>query len=329
MTTLAQMPASPPATAAAPPATAALAIAHLSHRYGKRAALDDVSLEIAPGERFALLGPNGSGKSTLFKLVSTLLSPQKGTVSVFGRDVAGQRDAVRKAIGVVFQQPALDKQLTAMENVLCHAALFNIPKKAADKLAAELFARFNIASRAGERVMNLSGGMRRKVELAKALVPRPKLLLLDEPSTGLDVSARIELWRLLDDLKKQSGITVVLSTHLMDEADRCDRIAILNEGKLLDVQTPDTFKTRLGGDVITLRGPDLDTLAAALRERLQLDPQRAGDTLRVEREKAHLYIPHLIEAVPGMIDSLTIGRPTLDDVFVRLTGRQLSGDDDA
>lgn len=302
----------------------ALSVSKVAYRYGERVALGGISFAVAPGQMFGLLGPNGSGKSTLFKLLSTILAPQSGAMQIFGVDVAKDPAAVRRLIGVVFQSPALDKQLTVAENLRYHARLYGIPRKPAEARTNALLKRFDLLARRDELVLKLSGGLRRKVELAKAILTRPKLLILDEPSTGLDVSARIELWQLLGELRQeQDGPTVLLTTHLMDEADRCDRLAILDEGKLLADETPDALKDAIGGDVIRFTGPDLPHLREVLRAKLNVDAQAIDGRLHIERPGAHLFVPHLIEAAPGLIDSITVGRPTLDDVFVKLTGRRL------
>lgn len=309
----------------------AIEINHLSHRYGDRQALSDVSLAVPSGELFCLLGPNGSGKSTLFKIISTLLPVQGGEASVFGLDLKTRSAEVRRKIGVVFQHPALDKQLTVAENLRFHARLYGISAAGVKAKMGPLLERFAIADRANEFVSSLSGGMRRKVELAKALLAAPQLLILDEPSTGLDVAARIELWRLLGELRiaekaKGGDLTVVLTTHLMDEADRCDRLAVLDRGKLLAVETPDALKNRLGGDIITLTSRDPAALKETLKQTLGIDAADFDGRLRIERPAAHLFIPQLIEAAPGQIDSVSVGRPTLDDVFIQMTGRGLTAE---
>ena len=301
----------------------ALSIRNVSYHYGQRQALDGVSFDVTPGRIYGLLGPNGSGKSTLFKLLSTIIPVQAGRVSVFGQDLDADPSAVRRTIGVVFQQPALDKQLTVSENLRYHARLYGIGRAEATRDIAALLARFDLADREKELVASLSGGMRRKVELAKAILTKPRLLLLDEPSTGLDVAARIELWRLLTELRSAGEMTVLLTTHLMDEADRCDRLAILDQGKLLADATPDALKGQVGGDVITFSGPQVGLLRQTVEARLGITVQQVEQSLRIERPAAHLFVPHLIEAAPGLIESVTVGRPTLDDVFVRLTGRRL------
>ena len=306
----------------------AITLSNLSHRYGERQALDNVSLAVRPGELFCLLGPNGSGKSTMFKIISTLLPVQSGEAKVFDLDLKTQPAEIRHRIGVVFQHPALDKQLTVAENLRFHARLFGLSAADVKARMGPLLERFGLADRANELVESLSGGMRRKVELAKALLAAPQLLILDEPSTGLDVSARIELWRLIGELRtaeKERGgdLTVVLTTHLMDEADRCDRLAILDRGKLLAVDTPAALKDRLGGDVITLTTADAAVLQQRLKQSLGLDAHPFENRLRIERPEAHKLIPQLIEAAPGLIDSVSVGRPTLDDVFIQMTGRGL------
>jgi len=306
----------------------AITLSNLSHRYGERQALDNVSLAVRPGELFCLLGPNGSGKSTMFKIISTLLPVQSGEAKVFDLDLKTQPAEIRHKIGVVFQHPALDKQLTVAENLRFHARLFGLSAADVKARMGPLLERFGLADRANELVESLSGGMRRKVELAKALLAAPQLLILDEPSTGLDVSARIELWRLIGELRtaeKERGgdLTVVLTTHLMDEADRCDRLAILDRGKLLAVDTPAALKDRLGGDVITLTTADAVELQQKLKQLLGIDAHPFENRLRIERPEAHKLIPQLIEAAPGLIDSVSVGRPTLDDVFIQMTGRGL------
>lgn len=302
----------------------ALQVENVAFRYGERVALDGISFNVRPGEMMGLLGPNGSGKSTLFKLLSTILAPQSGAMAVFGIDVATRPAEVRRKIGVVFQSPALDKQLTVAENLRYHARLHGINKSQAESEMGGLLERFKLTDRRNELVQSLSGGMRRKVELAKAILAKPKLLLLDEPSTGLDVAARIELWQLLAELRQSDpGLSILVTTHLMDEADRCDRLAILDEGKLLADEAPDKLKDRIGGDVIRFTGPDLPLLRNMLAEKLKVDATLVDGALRIERPSAHLFVPHLIEAAPGLIESITVGRPTLDDVFVKLTGRRL------
>lgn len=308
---------------ASPATTPAVQIEDVGYRYGQRVALSGVSLEIAAGEIFGLLGPNGSGKSTLFKLLSTLVPLQEGSIRVQGHDVARDPGAVRRQIGVVFQHPALDKHLTVLENLRYHARLFGLSGAQITRRAGELLERFGLADRAGEIVSTLSGGMRRKVELIKALLPRPRVLILDEPSTGLDVNARLDLRNTLETLRKSGDLTVILTTHLMDEADHCDRLAVLDGGRVLKTATPEALKDEIGGDVITVGGSNLEALEIAVRERLNLSPSRLHDRIRFERPQAHLFVPELITALPGLIDTVSIGRPTLDDVFVHLTGRQL------
>ena len=303
-----------------------VAVSHLTYRYGPRTALDDLSLAVAPGEIFGFLGPNGSGKTTLFHILSTLLAAPAGAVRMFGRDVATDTAEVRRRIGVVFQSPSIDRQLTATENLRHHGHLYGLGgRDLEDRIAANL-ARVGLGDRAGERTEAFSGGMRRRVELAKGLLNHPDVLLLDEPSTGLDPAARIDLWRTLAGVR-DAGVTVLVTTHLMDEADRCDRLAVLAAGKLLACDTPAVLKDRIGGDVITVRSADPAALQARLRERLDVSAELVGDVLRLERPRGHEFVPRVIEAAPGMVESIAVGKPTLEDVFIRLTGRSLASGD--
>lgn len=300
-------------------------IDRLTHSYADRAAVDDLSLCVQPGEIFGFLGPNGSGKTTLFRILSTLIAAPADRVKLFGMDLKTHRDEIRQRIGVVFQSPSLDKQLTARENLRHQGHLYGLSGGELNEQIDELLSRVRLTDRQHERVSTFSGGMRRRVELAKGLLHRPSLMLLDEPSTGLDPGARIDLWQILKDVQK-SGVTVLLTTHLMEEADQCDRLAIMDKGKLLACDTPAALKSTIGGDVITVATREPTKAAQWVKEKLELTAEVIEGTLRIEAADGHLLIPKLIEALPGQVDSITLGRPTLQDVFVKLTGHGLDGD---
>jgi ABC-2 type transport system ATP-binding protein len=316
--------------------TSSVQTEHLTHRYGERVALHELTFSVAAGEIVALLGPNGSGKTTLFRILSTLVAPQAGRTAIFGLDLAdvAQRDAVRRKIGVVFQNPALDKQLTAEENLTYHGHLYGLGGAQLRARVRELLGRVNLLDRAAERVSTFSGGMRRRVEVAKGMLHRPQLMLLDEPSTGLDPSARGQVWGYLSEVRKSDGVTVLLTTHLMDEADRCDRVAIMDAGKLVAFDTPAALKERVGGDVITLKTRDVEGVRAVLKEKFGIDVARAGagagdeSTIRLERPRGHEFVPVLIEALPGFVESVSVGKPTLEDVFLHMTGRRFRAEEE-
>jgi ABC-2 type transport system ATP-binding protein len=298
----------------------AIRISHVSHRYGERTALSDVSLEIREREIFGFLGPNGSGKTTLFRILSTLVSPIEGTVTIAGLDLRDSREAVRRNIGVVFQSPSLDKQLTAEENLRHHGHLYGLRGAELEKRIDEMLARVGLAQRPRELVGTFSGGMRRRVELAKGLLTRPKILLLDEPSTGLDPGARIDLWRYLREIRDESGTTILVTTHLMDEAEHCDRLAIMDAGKVAACDTPEALRSRIGADVITLTGDDPDGIVSVIRERFGIAAERVDAVVRIERERGHEFIPPLMEALAGRVRAVSLGKPTLEDVFIDVTG---------
>jgi ABC-2 type transport system ATP-binding protein len=308
-------------------------VARLRHAYGERVALDDVSFSVSAGEIFAFLGPNGSGKTTLFRILSTLLPAAPGTVRVLGMDAAEQRDGVRRHIGVVFQSPSLDKQLTARENLTHQGHLYGLRGTELARRVEQVLAAVGLADRAGERVDRFSGGMRRRVEIAKGLLHRPRVLLMDEPSTGLDPAARIDLWRYVRQISGNGsgggGVTVLLTTHLMEEADQADRLAIMDRGRLIACDTPGALKERIGGDVITVSSRRPEAVRNALRDRLGVEAQAVGAVLRLEMLRGHEFVPRLIEAAPGLVDSISVGKPTLEDVFIRLTGQRLAEDGDA
>jgi ABC-2 type transport system ATP-binding protein len=301
----------------------ALEVVHLRHRYGERVALDDVGFAVAQGEIFGLLGPNGGGKTTLFKVVSTLLFPTEGTVRVFGDDVVSDPAAVRRRLGVVFQHAALDARLTVEENLRHQGHLYGLSGRALTARIGEVLARVRIEDRRRDLVSTLSGGLQRRAEVAKALLHRPQLLVLDEPSTGLDPSARRDIWQDLTALRRQEGTSVILTTHLMDEAAACDRVAILDLGKLVALDTPEALTSAIGGDVVQVTTRDPQGLAARVAERFGVRAKVVDGKVHIERDRAHEFIAELVESFPGEIDAVTFGKPTLEDVFVRFTGRRL------
>ena len=302
----------------------ALTINNLSHRYGDRDALKAVSFCVATGSIFALLGPNGGGKTTLFRIVTTLMSTSPGGAAVFGRDVAEAPADVRRRIGVMFQSPALDAQLTVRENLACHGNLYHLRGRALVDRIATTLSLVGLEDRADDDVWTLSGGLQRRVELAKALLPEPQLLILDEPSTGLDPGARREIWDHLVRLRDQRGTTVVLTTHLMDEASRVDQVGVLHEGRLVALGAPDDLVADIGGDVILIEARELETLATNIRERFRETVEILEGHLRIEHPCGHEFVTDLVEAFPRQIDAVTFGKPTLEDVFLHHTGQRFS-----
>lgn len=298
--------------------------AGLRRVFGDRVALDNVGFSVGEGEIFGLLGPNGGGKTTLFRILSTLLLPSGGAARVCGHDVAREPAAVRQCLGVVFQSPSLDPQLSVAENLRYGGNLYGMHGAALEDRLREMADALRVADRLNDRVKVLSGGLQRRVEIAKSLLPRPRVLLLDEPSTGLDPVARVDLWSILEQLRTKFSMTVVLTTHLMDEGERCDRVAILHHGKLLACDTPSALRATVGSDVLTLTGRDPAVLAEKLQAKFGWSASLQDASVRVEIPSAHEQVARIVEAFPGEIQSVTAGRPTLEDVFVRLTGERLS-----
>lgn len=303
-----------------------LAVRDLTHRYGDRPALSGVSLDVAPGELFGLLGPNGGGKTTLFRIATTLVPPTAGSAEVFGHDAVAEPTAVRRALGVVFQQPALDAELTVRENLRFHGALVGLRGAALDERIASVLGTFGLADRTGDRVKALSGGLARRADLARGLLHRPALLLLDEPTTGLDPTARRELWAALARLRRDEGTTVVVATHLMEEAERCDRVGILDRGRLVALGAPADLTAELGDETLWLESDEPESLAASLHAQFGLGSRLVGRTVLVEAEDAPAVLARVYAAFPERIASATVRRPTLDDVFAARTGTAFSPD---
>jgi ABC-2 type transport system ATP-binding protein len=305
----------------------AIQVESLSHRYGERVALDDISFGVHPAEIFGLLGPNGSGKTTLFRILTTLMVPSSGRAQIAGFDPVKQPNEVRRRIGVVAQAQSVDVKLTASENLMHQGHLYGLSGAKLKQRISEMLQRVGLSDRANDLVETFSGGMQRRVELAKGLMHRPSVLLLDEPTTGLDPGARRDLWLYLDTLREQEGVTVLVTTHLMEEAERCHRLAILSHGKLVGLGTPAELKSEIGGDVIQFEAENAETLAARIRQRFGVTCSVDENMVRLERAQGHRFAADVMEAFAGEIRSINVSRPTLEDVFISRTGHRFWTED--
>jgi len=305
-----------------------ISVQNIIHRYESRTALNGVSFEVRPAELFGLLGPNGSGKTTLFRILSTLMIPTGGRAIVMGCDAAQDPASVRRQIGVVFQAPSVDPKLTAYENLWHQGHLYGLRGSPLNRRVGEILARVGLADRAKERVETFSGGMQRRIELAKGLLHHPGVLLLDEPTTGLDPGARRDLWQYLQLLRDEERVSVLVTTHLMEEAERCDRLAIMNEGNLVALGTPSELKSEIGGDVIMLDASrDATQLAERIRSRFHVEATVMGNQVRIEQEGGHRFVPDVVEAFPGEIQAISVSKPALEDVFIHRTGHKFWSED--
>ncbi len=304
-------------------ASAVISVQNIVHRYESRTALDDVSFEVQPAELFGLLGPNGSGKTTLFRILSTLMVPTAGRALIMGFDAAKDPAGLRRQIGVVFQAQSVDEKLTAYENLWHQGHLYGLHGSALNARIKEILGRVGLLDRMKELVETFSGGMARRVELAKGLLHHPSVLLLDEPTTGLDPGARRDLWQYLQILRDEERVSVIVTTHLMEEAERCDRLAILNEGKLVALGTPTELKHEIGGDVIVLDATgNAESLAQRIHARFGVDATVMANRVRLEMENGHRFITEVVEAFPGEIQAVSVSKPTLEDVFIHRTGHR-------
>jgi ABC-2 type transport system ATP-binding protein len=300
----------------------------LSYSYGERAALRELSFSIAEGSLFGLLGPNGSGKTTLFRLLSTLIPVQKGRLDICGHDVSAKQDEVRKQLGVTFQSPAVDVRLTVRENLSCHGRIYGLHGSVLRERLALMLERFGLADRASTLVGQLSGGLKRRVELAKGLMHSPRVLLLDEPTSGLDPRARQDFWDLVLNHIRGSGTTVVVATHLMSEAELCDQLLLLDQGQKVAEGSPVELQGRLAGERLTLRMRDAAAVQTAVETAVNSSVIVSGNQLSVRVNDPATQITILLNQFRNEILGLELTRPSLDDVFLELTGRSLlvSGD---
>ncbi len=302
-------------------ATTSVNCSQLFHRYGDHQALCGVDLQVNAGEIYALLGPNGSGKTTLFRLISTMMPIQQGEIQIAGVDLKRDLLTARQRLGIVFQSPSLDKKLTVDENIACQAALYGMSTALMKQRRDEVLQVLKLTDRRHDICEKLSGGLKRRVELAKGLLHRPAVMLLDEPSTGLDPSARLDLWQYLRELADQ-GIAILLTTHLLEEADKADQIAILAQGKVIAQGSPQRLRAEMGEGLITITTAESDQIERILSEEFGLSSQRLQDSVRVHSSEAISLLPKLAARLGGQVDSISLGRPTLEDLFIEKTGQR-------
>ncbi|MDD5251198.1 MAG: ATP-binding cassette domain-containing protein [Patescibacteria group bacterium] len=295
----------------------------LTKRFGDFTAVDNLSFEVQEGEIFGFLGPNGAGKSTTIAILTTLLMPTSGTARVNGWDVTRDRDAVRRAIGIVFQDPSLDDRLTAEENLRFHARLYGVPAKEYSERLKTVLNLVELWDRRNALVRTFSGGMKRRLEIARGLIHYPRLLFLDEPTLGLDPQTRAKLWDYILDLRRRHAMTIFMTTHYMNEAEYCDRIAIVDRGRLQALDTPTELKHLVGDDVISLVPTDAVAAADEIKSAFGLEPHPVGENLEVHVTDGEAYLPKLLSGLKSNIKSVTLREPTIEDVFLKLTGRGL------
>ena len=301
----------------------AIEVEDLTKTYGEIEAVRGVSFTVAPGEVFGFLGPNGAGKSTTINMLCTLARPTSGTARVSGFDVTRERDDVRRHIGLVFQDPTLDGYLTAEQNLRLHADLYGIEAGAIPVRMRQMLEMVDLWDRRDQPVQTYSGGMRRRLEIARGLMHSPRVLFLDEPTIGLDPQTRSSIWSYIRQLRESEEITIFMTTHYMDEAEYCDRIAIIDHGSIVGLGTPDELKATVGGDVVTITTADNHAAATELSERFQLAPMVDNGTLRVEVDDGAGFVPRLVRELSVPVESVAFRRPSLDDVFLKLTGRAI------
>lgn len=299
-------------------------IKNLTKKYGEKFAVDDISFEVIEGEIFGFLGPNGAGKTTTINILCTLLQPTSGIASISGYDVTNDRDNVRNSIGIVFQDPSLDGDLTGEENLRFHGMAYNIPKQIREERITYLLEMVDLYDKKDELTKNYSGGMKRRLEIARGLLHHPKVLFLDEPTIGLDPQTRNRIWEHIRELQEKKGITIFLTTHYMEEAENCNRIAIIDHGKIIALDTPENLKKDLKGDLITLKTSDNEKANEVLKTCFSLNPYIKDDSIYVYADNGENFVPKLFRALRNYeITSVSVRKPTLNDVFIKLTGREI------
>jgi len=295
----------------------------LVKRYGEVEAVTGIDFEVGRGETFGFLGPNGAGKSTTIKMLCTLATPTAGSATVAGYDVVGERDDVRRNIGLVFQDTTLDGYLTAERNLRFHAELYGVPRPVVGDRLRQVLEIVGLWERRTSLVQTFSGGMMRRLEIARGLLHSPRVLFLDEPTVGLDPQTRASIWGYIEELKRLEDITIFLTTHYMDEAEHCDRIAIIDHGKIVVLDTPEVLKASVGKDRVQIQTPDDEAAIAALRERFDLEGGVHEGAVTFFVADGEQFVPRLFAELGVPIRSVSVTRPTLDDVFMSYTGKTI------
>jgi ABC-2 type transport system ATP-binding protein len=298
-------------------------VENLVKNYGELVAVDNITFTVASGEIFGFLGPNGAGKTTTINILCTLSKPTSGQAIVDGLNVVHQQKQVRQSIGLVFQDPSLDEQLSGLQNLRFHAMVYNLPTSVREQRIKEVLNMTELWDRRNSEVRTYSGGMKRRLELARGLLHYPKVLFLDEPTLGLDPQTRNRLWEYILELKKREGTTVFLTTHYMDEATNADRIAIIDHGKIVALDTPENLKQIVGKDIISVKTDNDYNAIEEISHRYQIDARHDSNGITFEVTNGEVFIPTFIKEFNVKIRSINLRRPTLDDVFLKLTGREL------
>jgi len=303
--------------------TEAIEVSQLTKNYGDLEAVRGIDFEVAAGETFGFLGPNGAGKSTTIKILCTLADPTTGSARVAGHDVVTERDTVRRNIGLVFQETTLDNYLTGEQNLRFHADLYGVPKTAFQARQRQVLEMVGLWDRRASVVSTYSGGMQRRLEIARGLLHAPRVLFLDEPTVGLDPQTRVSIWTYINELKQREDITIFLTTHYMDEAENCDRIAIIDHGQIVAIDTPEALKASIGKDRVQISTADDEAAIRALEEMFGLDAGVHENLVTFSVESGEHFVPQLFARLPQSIRSVSVSRPSLDDVFMSYTGKTI------
>ena len=298
-------------------------VENLIKKFGDLVAVNDISFNVAPGEIFGFLGPNGAGKTTTINILCTLTKPTSGRASIAGLDVVHKQSQVRQRIGLVFQDPSLDERLSALQNLRFHALVYGVPASVREPRMEQMLRMMELWDKRNNKVQTFSGGMKRRLELARGLLHHPGVLFLDEPTLGLDPQTRNRMWEYILELRRQEGTTIFLTTHYMDEADKADRIAVIDLGKLIAMDTPAKLKRMVGKDIVSLKTDDNDRAVAEIRTRYQIEARHDGDGLCFEVANGEEFLPVFLREFSTRIVSVSMRRPSLDDVFLKLTGREI------
>jgi len=299
----------------------------LVKKFGSLTAVDNIDFTVAPGEIFGFLGPNGAGKTTTINILCTLLKPTSGKAILNGYDVVKHQNQVRQSIGLVFQDPSLDERLSGIQNLRFHAMVYNVPSKVREQRIKEVLDMIEMWDKRNIEVRHYSGGMKRRLELARGLLHYPRILFLDEPTLGLDPQTRSRIWEYIIELKQHEGTTIFLTTHYMDEAEKADRIAIIDHGKLVAIDTPDKLKRMVGVDIVSVTTVDDQKAVEEIRTRYQIEPRHDGNGITFEISSGEEFLPGFIKDFGTKILSVNLRRSSLEDVFLKLTGREIREED--